>query len=340
MPSIKSLFKKNLLVLFLIGLVYVWFFATHLTTPNQASLQVLGANTNITLFEQPGAGREPIINAIEKAQKEILVEVYLLSDKEIIKALSEARTRGVKVNVMLEEHPFGGGNLNNKSKSELEKNNISFKWANSTYPLTHEKAIVIDGAEAFILNQNLTASAFSKNREYNVVDTNPEDVTEIRNIFINDWERKSFSPTNKTHLIVSPKTSRAALTTLITSATRTVEVEVEIIEDPQIESLLSEKAKNTTVKVIIPTLSQIPSNGDNVKRLESAGVTVKTLSSPYVHAKLILIDDQKAYVGSVNLSTQSMNENRELGIMLTQNDSVQTLDSTFESDWNKAKDLN
>lgn len=340
MPFLKSFFKKNLLVLLLIGLVYVWFFATHLTKPSQPSLQVLGATTNISLFEQPGAGRKPILDAISSAQKEILVEVYLLSDKQIIKALEDARSRGLIVNVMLERHPFGGGNLNSKSKPELESKGVSVKWANSAYALTHEKSIIVDGRQAFILNQNLTASAFSKNREYDVIDTNPEDVTEVRNIFINDWERKPFSPTNKTHLIVSPKTSRAALTTLITSAAKTVEVEVEIIEDPQIESLLSEKARNTTVKVIIPTLSQIPSNGDNVKRLESAGVIVRTLSSPYVHAKLILIDDTKAYVGSVNLSTQSMNENRELGIMLSENDSIQMLDSTFESDWNKAKDLN
>lgn len=340
MPSIKSLFKKNLLLLILILLVYSWFFVTHLIKPSQTSLQVLGANTNISLFEQPGTGREPIINAINGAQKEILVEVYLLSDKQIIKALEDARSRGVIVDVMLEQHPFGGGNLNSKSKPELESKGVSVKWTNSAYTLTHEKSIVIDGAEAFILNQNLTASAFSKNREYDVIDTNPEDVVEVRNIFINDWQRKSFTPPTNTHLIVSPNNSRAALTALITSATKTVDAEVEIIEDPQIESLLSEKAKNTIVRVIIPTLSQIPSNGDDAKKLKSAGVLIKTLSSPYVHAKLILIDDTNAYVGSVNLSTQSMDENRELGIILSQNESVQTLNSTFESDWNKGKDLN
>ena len=49
---------------------------------------------------------------------------------------------------------------------------ITFEWTNSTFSLTHEKSIVIDKNKAFILNQNLTASSFSKNREYDVLDTN------------------------------------------------------------------------------------------------------------------------------------------------------------------------
>ncbi len=339
MPFLRSFLKKNIIIIVLIALVYGWFFATHLTK-HENSVQILGANTNISLFEQPDTGRTPILDAINNAHQEVLVEVYILSDKQIIEALEDAKARGITVDVMLEEHPFGGGNLNNKTKPELESKGISVKWTSSSFTLTHEKAIVIDDAEAWILNQNLTASSFTKNREYDVVDTNPEDVTQVRNIFIDDWDRKSFTPPTTTHLIVSPLTSRAGLTTLINSATKTIDIEVEVIDDNQIASLLSSKAKNVEVRLIVPTFSQISTNSKVVKELKHAGALVKTLSSPYIHAKLILIDDQKAYVGSVNLSTQSMDENRELGIMLSQNDSIQTLNSTFESDWNNAKEIN
>lgn len=338
MSSIKSFLQKNILILSLTFLVYSIFFATHVTT-HQSSEQVLSAATNISLFKQPDAGRKPILDAINNARQEILVEVYLLSDKQIIQALEDARARGVVVDVMLEQHPFGGGSLNNKSEKELVDHNISFEWSNSAFTLTHEKSIVIDGSIAFILNQNLTASAFTKNREYDVLDTNPEDVKEIRNIFIDDWERKTFTPSN-THLIVSPINSRSALKTLINSATKTIDVEVEDIVDDQIESILSQKTKSTQVRLLIPTLSQIKSNEKAIKKLKQSGVLVKILSSPYIHAKLILIDDQKAYVGSVNLSTQSMDENRELGIILSENDSINLLDSTFESDWSKGTEVN
>jgi phosphatidylserine/phosphatidylglycerophosphate/cardiolipin synthase-like enzyme len=56
-----------------------------------------------------------------------------------------------------------------------------------------------------------------------------------------------------------------------------------------------------------------------------------------MHAKMILSDDTKAYIGSINFSAQSMDENRELGIILTQADSIQKLTTTFETDWESAK---
>ncbi len=339
MPFLKPFFKKNLLTLIFLALIYGAFFVSQTLTPKPTSLNVPVADTNTSLFIQPESGRGPILDAIHNAKEEILVQVYILSDKQIIQALKDARARGVKVNVMLEEHPFGGGNLNNNTRKTLTSAGVAVEWANSAFPLTHEKAIVIDQNKAFILNQNLTASSFTKNREYGVIDTNFQDVSQIRTIFINDWERKSFTPT-VSHLIVSPVNSRAALVTLIKSATKTVDVEVEIIQDKQAMALLSEKAKSVEVRLLIPTFSQIQANAKAVKELAQNGVLVKTLSSPYVHAKLILIDDQKAYVGSVNLSTQSMDENRELGIILSQNDTIDLIDSTFESDWNKGTEAN
>ncbi|MCL6096727.1 MAG: phospholipase D-like domain-containing protein [Patescibacteria group bacterium] len=334
-----TFFKKNLLTLIFLALIYGAFFVSQVLTPKPTSLNVLGADTNTSLFVEPSAGRKPILDAINNAKSEILVEVYLLSDKQIIQGLEDAKTRGVKVNVMLEQHPFGGGNLNNSSKKTLEENGVSVEWTNSAFSLTHEKSIVIDQNEAFILNQNLTASAFSKNREYDVLDTDFQDVSQIREMFIDDWERKSFTPSTS-HLIVSPTNSRPALRALIESGTKTVDLEVEIIEDSQIASLLSEKAKHTRVRLLIPAFSQIQSNAKAAKELANAGVLVKTLSAPYIHAKLILVDNQKAYVGSVNLSTQSMDQNRELGIILSQKEASETLSSTFEEDWNRGRDFN
>ena len=174
--------RKNIPTLIFLVLVYSWFLVSNIS--RQTTHQVPGADTNIILSVQPEAGREPLLDAINDARQEILVEMYLLSDKQIIEALGNARSRGIAVNVMLEKHPFGGSNLNNKSEKTLKESGVAVKWTNPKYSLTHQKSVVIDGAVALILNQNLTASAFTKNREFNIIDTNPEDVAEIRNIFI------------------------------------------------------------------------------------------------------------------------------------------------------------
>lgn len=334
----SSFLRKNVPTLIFLILVYSWFlFSQVISRP--ANLDVLGASSNIAVFKQPEAGREPLLEAINSARREILVEVYLLSDKQIIDALDDAQDRGVAVNVLLEKNPFGGGNLNNLAEKKLREDGVAVKWAHPKYSLTHEKAFVVDGIRAYILNQNLTNAASTKNREYNVIDVNPQDVKEIRNIFLADWERKDFTP-QETHLVISPVNSRAALSTLIKSATKSIEIEMEYIEDEQIVGLLSERSRDIDVSIIVPTLSQFPANKDAVAKLKKQGAYVKTLSSPYLHAKMILVDNKKAYVGSINLSTQSMDENRELGIMITERESIETLNTTFEEDWNLGRDIN
>ncbi len=330
MPQIKKVIPTLTLIL----LVYLWFFFLH-PTPKASEKQVLGTNTNLTLFIEPDAGDKPILDAINSAQKEILIEVYLLSDKDVIASLESAKAKGVAVNVMLEEHPFGGGNLNPKTKNELVSKGVAVLWSNPKFALTHEKAIVIDDTIAFILSQNLTASAFTKNREFDVIDKNIDDVNEIRSIFLADWNRENFSPSD-TSLLESPVNSRPTLESLISNAQKEIDIEVEVIEDKEIIALLKQKAQILNVNLILPTLAQISSNKKAIDSLVNGGVKVKTMSNPYVHGKTIIADDSKAYVGSVNFSTQSLDSNRELGIIISDSNIVQILQNTFTSDWNNA----
>lgn len=306
--------------------------------PSPSSSQVLSAATGIGLFVEPQDGRQPILNAITSAQKQILVEVYELTDKQILNALIEEKAKGIAVKVMLEHHPFGSEAINDQAEQTLQSAGVAVQWTNPAFALTHEKDIIIDNNELFVLNQNLTASSFSRNREYDIVDDNKQDIAEAEQIFTDDWQRQNFHPTDS-HLIISPVNSRAGLTALLNQATKTIDIEIEDIDDPQIVQLLSQKAKTVQIRIITPTLSQISSNKDALETLQAAGVQVRTISSPYIHAKLILADSQMAYVGSVNLSTQSMDKNRELGIIFSQSASVQNLATDFETDWQEASNL-
>jgi phosphatidylserine/phosphatidylglycerophosphate/cardiolipin synthase-like enzyme len=54
---------------------------------------------------------------------------------------------------------------------------------------------------------------------------------------------------------------------------------------------------------------------------------------------MILVDRSKAYVGSVNLTSASIDENRELGIILSQGDVVNRLYEVFRGDWEKGLDI-
>lgn len=312
----------------LLSVVGVWW-----KNPQQKTYspsEVLGAKTNLSLFVEPDDGRQQLLDVIGSAQKEILTEVYLLSDPDIKLYLSEADKRGVDVKVILEEHPFGGRNINGLSRPELEQNGVEVRWSNQGFTLTHEKTIIVDGRIVCILNMNLTKTAFSKNREYNVCDENADDVSEAKNIFLADWDKKGYVP-KAANLVVSPNNSRGKLVAYIKSATKSLDIEMEVLEDGRMIDLLVEKAKEIPVRTILPPLAKVTANKKALDKLK-----VKTLSSPYIHAKLIVVDGARAYLGSVNLSSQSLDQNRELGILVGQSDIIERLNREFEQDWIRA----
>lgn len=325
--------RKRFLFLIFVLCIYIAYFVAHI--PHQMPHNVLGAQSNLFLFEEPKDGKEPVLSAIDSATKEVDVEVYLLSDKDVIASLVNACQRGVVVRLMLEEHPFGGGNINKTTQQDLQNTCVQTEWTNPSFSLTHEKTIAIDGNEVFILNQNLTTSSFSKNREYDILDRNQKDIDEIQKIFNADWARNATNLSDE-NLVVSPVNSRNTLTSLIDSATRNITIEMEVIDDPQIINLLIEKAAKTHIQLILPSFSQLAANKKIAERLSNAHIEIKTLSSPYIHAKLIVSDNKKAYIGSVNLTTQSMDENREVGIVLSQPDVLHELSEDFQSDWQEA----
>lgn len=332
-----SWIKKNALFLSLVIFVYGAFFLFN-QTPHKAQISVLGARSNLYIFEEPEDGRKPILDAIDNAQQEILVEMYLLSDKQIINALTQEKEKGIAVKVLLEKNPFNGGSLNTQAKKTLENSGVNVQWTNPSFTLTHEKTIVIDNKEVFILNQNLTSSSFGKNREFNIIDENSRDITEIKNIFNADWQRKSYTPT-VSQLVVSPDNAREKLMGLLQNSAKQIDIEMEILDDKDIVSLLMEKAKTTQIKIIIPDLSKVSSNKDVAVKLKNAGILIKIINKPYIHAKLILSDNTKAYIGSVNATTRSMDQNRELGIIISQENIITNIVNVFETDWSKATEL-
>lgn len=324
--------KKHAAMLVLTAILYFVYFFTHSASLTHHTMRVLGASTNVQLFEEPRDGHQPFLTAIQNAQKNIDLEIYLLSDKQIIAALLQAKTRGIQERIILEQHPFGGGSANKKTQQVLLQAGIPMHWASSSFALTHEKMLIIDQNVLFILNQNLSASSFSKNREFNMRDADTQDIEESEKQFTADWDNTQFIPTDP-HLLVSPDTSRSGLTQLITSALKAIDIEMEVINDPALIAALIQKAKTVRVRLIVPDFVQISANKDPVSKLQQGGISVRAKHRPYIHAKLMIIDASQAYIGSINFSTESLDQNREIGIAISQPDVLQQLEQDFEADW-------
>ena len=98
--------------------------------------------------------------------------------------------------------------------------------------------MVLDGKVAYIMTSNFSRSALggysgssgSRNREYGIIDSNPQDVQAISAIFSADWNHTT-AQFNDPNLVVSPINSRKAFTTLIASAHHALLIEAEEMQD-------------------------------------------------------------------------------------------------------------
>ncbi|MGH2515753.1 MAG: phospholipase D-like domain-containing protein [Ktedonobacterales bacterium] len=297
------------------------------------------AASHLQVFVEPDAGEAPIVHAIQTATRSVWVEVYILTDRNVVHALEDAAGRGVDVRVLLEPHPFGGGDVAAQQvMEELNAAGAQARPSDPAYHYTHEKALVVDGATAYILTCNLSKSGLGgssagANREYGVIDADAADVNEVTAIFQADWNAVPVR-VNDPRLVVSPLNARSSLAALIAGAHSTLLVEDEEMYDTASENALIAAAhRGVTVEVLLPPPSGSSSYGADVARLQQGGVHVRFVSVPYMHAKLIVADGALAFTGSENFSSTSLDENRELGIVLADPAALATLTHTFTQDW-------
>jgi cardiolipin synthase A/B len=293
------------------------------------------------VFVEPAAGQTPILNAINTATTSVYVELYLLTDTNVITALESAAKRGLDVRVMLDPDPYGVGTTKPaQTLSALSKAGAQTEDASSSFTYTHEKGMVIDGKTAYIMTCNFTLAALggsssTKNREYGIIDTETTDVKTVLGIFNADWKRASYTLTDD-DIVLSPVNSRSDFVALINTAQSSLKIEAEEMQDSSVEqAIVNAQARGVTVQVILP--SPASGNTAGITTLKNGGVSVFEDTSYYMHAKLIIVDGTEAFVGSENISTNSLNNNRELGLLISKANVITTLASTFSTDLSQSK---
>ncbi|GAC1374637.1 MAG: hypothetical protein PVS3B1_23280 [Ktedonobacteraceae bacterium] len=327
------------------------------TTTTSASTPVSHSSTgylpasgahNVRVFVEPDAGDAVIVMAIRNAQRSVLLEMYLLTDTKIIRALEEAAHRNVNVRVMLETHPYGSGTVSpTETLDRLKAAGVQAQSTSPNFSLTHEKGMVIDESTAYIMTSNFTLSALgvskmTQNREYGIIDSNPQDVRTVINIFNADWNHAYIQQVDNPDLVVSPLNSRAVFLGLINSAHRTLAVEAEEMQDSEVEQALVNAARHgVRVLTILPAPrdNSGDTNSEGITVIRQGGVQVKEDPRLYMHAKMMIVDGQKAFVGSENISTASLNRNRELGILVADQTVLSTLGQAFQQDWSDSRSV-
>jgi cardiolipin synthase A/B len=306
---------------------------------NSATPPAHAADANYQLMQEPDAGYAPIIGLISAATRSVRMTMYELTDPAAVNALIDDRNRGVDTRVILDA-AFRGRQTNTDAFQQLSGAGVGVRWAPNGV-IYHQKTITVDNATAAVGTGNLEPQYYSTSRDAWVLDTNPTDVAAIAATFDTDYTTPpSGRPPEATpapNLIWSPM-ARATFLQHIDQATRSIDLTNQELKDRAVVSAL-DKAAGRGVQCRI-VMTENPAWAKSVAEVSAAGCSVhlfpNTESGLYIHEKLLLTDNSSLIIGSQNLSTTSLIENRELSLALDTAiapELISAVESTFNADY-------
>jgi len=296
----------------------------------------------IQLLIQPDDGVGAVIDLLRSARHALRLKQFTLTDHEILDALVHAHKSGIEVRVMLNQHRASGHRINDGSYEKLRDRGVKVAWANPGFAITHEKSVLVDDDAALIATFNMARKYFGHTRDYGVLTRDPDQVAEIRRCFDADWKREAFRP-GRSGLAWSADNSRPTMAALIDAARHRLDVQHPKFVDATILDRIAE-AQHRGVKVRLLSGGKhgisgadAPDTFSSLRILRRGGVQVKRQKHLKLHAKMIIADQRRALVGSMNIDHRSFDARRELGIVLEDQPIVDRLLAVFERDWHEAE---
>jgi cardiolipin synthase len=309
------------------------------TAPSTGDSSTTVRSAGLSLITEPGPGDRPFIALIDSARHSIQMTMYELTDQRVEQALAAAASRGVHVEVLLDHGQYGDGRpLNDAAYRYLATHGVSVAWAPTYFALTHQKSILIDTRVAAIMTLNLTPAYYQSSRDFAVLDHRPADVAAIAQTFDADLHHRRLTPSTGSGELVWSPGAQAPLSALIAHTQRSLQMESEEMDDPTITRELCQAAQRGVRVQVLMTYQ--PTSRAALTYLAGCRAQVRTYpesAALYIHAKLIRADGSTAFIGSQNLSRQSLTYNRELGIITHNPQLAAGTGRTFTSDFAAAQ---
>ncbi len=287
----------------------------------------------------------PIVAAIDAARTSLRVKMFVFTDPTLLAALGRARKRGVAVRVMLNSARRSGEDDNVATRTALADAGIDVADSNPAFDLTHEKSMIVDDHTAFVKSLNWETRNLTETRDYAVVTRVAEEVAEIVEGFEADWHRKPFNPAHPSKLVWCSVNGRERIAHFIDGAKETLWLQNERYQDTVIiERLVRAVRRGVKVHVMARpphTLKKdkLIEGVGGLRILQDVGAKVHKPKGLRLHAKMLLADDARAIVGSINLTPGSFDARRELAIETDDPVVIKRLRQVAHKDWKSSKKL-
>jgi phosphatidylserine/phosphatidylglycerophosphate/cardiolipin synthase-like enzyme len=295
--------------------------------------------TTYSLVTEPDQGLTAIYSLIASATKSIDMTMYELTDVTVMDTFAKAAKAGITVRVILDQSG-DEKKVNTPAYNYLQENKCGVHWANPAYAVTHQKTITVDAATSAIMTLNLTPTDYKTTRDFAVITNNAADVVAIETTFNADFTNAKITPPTGENLVWSPTNAGSALLALINGATKSMLISQEEFGNQAIVSAVVAALKRGV------TVTLVQENMNNqysveLTTMKTAGAKIATYSSQtgrYIHAKTVLADystpNAKLFVGSENFTTDSLAENRELGLIFSDANCMAGVSAAITADFN------
>jgi phosphatidylserine/phosphatidylglycerophosphate/cardiolipin synthase-like enzyme len=292
----------------------------------------------------PDDGIGPVLDLIRSAQEILLIKQFSFDHPLLLQEVLGAHARGVLVRVMLNQKRADGRRDNDSTRQVLQDAGVSVRWTKPSYPITHEKTVVVDDQRALISTFNFTPKSFGQTRDYGVITPEIDQVADIIACFVADWRRAGFNPAPGTGLFWSRQNSRRTMIEFLDSAKKTLDVQhPKLVDTTILERLLAARERGVSIRFLCGGKSGIseydlPDTLASLRLLQYAGIPIRKMTKPIrMHAKFILADGRQALMGSMNLCRDSFEYRREIGITLKKGAALERFRAVFEHDWAAAR---
>jgi phosphatidylserine/phosphatidylglycerophosphate/cardiolipin synthase-like enzyme len=282
---------------------------------------------NVSLIIQPGDSFFPIVDAIDSARRSIKMTIFRMDDPIVRDAMRYAVARGVEVHALVAPTSKGWTSKNKKLVEELAELGVEVRvprQRKEKIKRYHYKIMMIDDSASLILTFNPTQHNLHYARDFGLMIRDQEIASELNRLFDADWNGENFKP-RELPLVISPFNSRQKLTDLLNSAERDIRILDAKVEDQKMLGLLLRKA---SAGVMVRIIGRDTEYNEVVPNFQ-----VRRLARFRLHAKCIVVDNTRFFVGSQNLRKQSLDDRREVGIVVEDDATARKISRVFDEDW-------
>jgi cardiolipin synthase len=331
----------------------------------------------VQLFFRGEEAFASVLQAIEGAKDEILVETYILKDddtgRELLMMLGAAVTRGVKVWVLADA--YGSWKTRRKFWMKMEGMGIEAHmfhpfWSNFRNILfrDHRKIIVIDRLISFTGGMNVANEYGLLRRKIGRffrdthIRVEGPAAWEMALVFGEGWERSGGAPLHMKPLVrtdasgvrtlvLDSRSGRghgemaSVLAALVAASRKRLWIANSYFAPNQtaIRLLARTAQRGVDVRLLLQGPSDIPlvrhAGHGNYSKLLASGVRIFEYQAAILHTKTIVADDYISVVGSSNLDFRSFYFNAECNVLIFDDATGETMSQAFLEDLERSIEI-